>query len=547
MASALKFCGRESELERLVTRWRFISDVKNPKPQVVLIKAERGIGKTRLALEFYRWLSENVDAPYIGSWTGYWPDTLTLVDRNLEVNPNPYGCSFHLPIPYLWWGLRAAHIGAENAVGGDAIATFDRYLAPHLVALLTRARMKDRVWEVFKAWAEVGLDLASSALKVDDIVAVGQGLFKTALIVSGGLSANAVNDAMQIPDSRAETVLSDLEKIFNPEAITYASTPGVIFIDDAQFAVKDAALPSFIERLLYTAVNQQWPVMVLFTHWKTELSSELTVAQSSFTSILHHIREGRPTDIGPAASLPGGYLTTDENFEVIDLRPITDLSAALNEKLPGLKKEQSEKILEHTGGNPRFLEQVIAFLQENENYFENFDTSQPMTIEGLEATLKQTASSELFKIVYTRLHNAPQDIQEAICIASLQGMRFETDIVDAVARVHLGHDVRKSLRKAEHAYGLLAFANFPTDQAIGEFPERLFYQVAQKRLVSLGSLQPESTLQSTFRRIITSMVEDPDHARRASSTSLGMLYGIAANLFEHSEETHERLTAKSSW
>jgi hypothetical protein len=30
-------------------------------PQVVVIKAERGRGKTRLALEFYRWLNESVD------------------------------------------------------------------------------------------------------------------------------------------------------------------------------------------------------------------------------------------------------------------------------------------------------------------------------------------------------------------------------------------------------------------------------------------------------------------------------------------------------
>jgi hypothetical protein len=36
-------------------------DVQGPSPQVVVIKAERGLGKTRLALEFYRWLNESVD------------------------------------------------------------------------------------------------------------------------------------------------------------------------------------------------------------------------------------------------------------------------------------------------------------------------------------------------------------------------------------------------------------------------------------------------------------------------------------------------------
>jgi predicted ATPase len=61
MTSILTFCGRNSELESIVARWRLACDVENPCAQVVLIKAERGLGKTRLVLEFYRWLSESVD------------------------------------------------------------------------------------------------------------------------------------------------------------------------------------------------------------------------------------------------------------------------------------------------------------------------------------------------------------------------------------------------------------------------------------------------------------------------------------------------------
>jgi len=67
----LSFSGRASELETLIARWRMACNIESPIPQVVLLKAERGLGKTRLALEFYRWLNENVDG-----WLTkrYWPD-----------------------------------------------------------------------------------------------------------------------------------------------------------------------------------------------------------------------------------------------------------------------------------------------------------------------------------------------------------------------------------------------------------------------------------------------------------------------------------------
>ena len=67
--------------------------------------------------------------------------TWDIVDRNLDVNPDPSKCKLSdVPIPYLWWGLRAADVGAENGVAADAIATYDRFLAPHLAAMFLKVR-----------------------------------------------------------------------------------------------------------------------------------------------------------------------------------------------------------------------------------------------------------------------------------------------------------------------------------------------------------------------------------------------------------------------
>ena len=174
-----------------------------------------------------------------------------------------------------------------------------------------------------------------------------------------------------------------------------------------QHAHVDAALPGFTERLIHLAVTQRWPVLILVTHTKAELAPTLMTSERSFAGVLAHAREGLTSDPGPAAGLPGGYLT-NESFAEIDLRPIADLSTALREELPGLISVQSAAILEHIGGNPRFLEQVIAFLRENENYFEDFNFCGPLTPVGLDEILKETRSQEIFKIVLRRLRNAPE-------------------------------------------------------------------------------------------------------------------------------------------
>ena len=540
--SSLKFCGRTSEIEALIARWRLASDIAHPRTQVVIIKSERGLGKTRLALEFYKWLSEHVDGWLTKT---YWPDALEIVDKNLEVNPDPHNCKFEVPIPYLWWGLRVADRGAENGVTGDAIATYDRYLAPHLVALLVQTEKAAVGWSLAKAWADVGLDLGASAVHVDAILSVGRGLVRTAQIVLGAVNETARQEAMERSISRADTVLSDLEKVFKPKTITYAKAPGVIFLDDAQFLDEDAALPTFVERLLHNSVVQRWPLLILVTHWKAELSPELAKTEYSFAGILRHARRGSPTENGPAAGLPGGYLT-DDHFAEIDLNPVADLSGALRDKLPGLTQEQSTAILAQMGGNPRFLEQVIAFLVENENFFEDLKPDGRLTPDGLEQTLKETHSQDIFKVVLRRLRGAPEDVQEAICLASLQGIRFVNDLVDTLGRSRLGRAVREPLRKGEDPYCMLVGTKSIGTEPLGQFAERLFHQVAQQRRQGLKSLGGEPALQNSFKETIVELVLDPGYPKTASTEGQALVCGIAAGLFERSSNPRERSVAQKA-
>lgn len=530
----LFFCGRQAELEAIRKRWLMASDITNPKPQFVLLKAERGLGKTRTAAEFYRWLSSGQN-----SGRGYWPESVGVSTGNLDVNPDPYECRYSTEIPFLWWGLRASDPGSQDSVAGDAIATYDRFLAPHLAALLARARTQGSTWDLTKAWASVGLDLAANSLDVDTILTIGKGFLETARVLTSRLAEDALTDAVARPMARSAAVLSDMTKVLNPASPSFGGIPAVVLIDDAQFAHADASLPAFLERLIHTAFHEKWPILVIATHWKAELHPSLVTSERSVAGILRHVRFGETVACGPAAGLPGGYLGS-ESYAEIELEPVPDLSPALRQKLPGIDSAQATAILEHMGGNPRYLEQVIAFLLENESAFVDLDATKALTAEGLTEALEATRSQEIFRIVLRRIRRAPLHVQEAVCVASLQGMRFAMSVIDGVAARVLGRSIHESLSVAEDPYAIVVREG----KALARFPESLFYQAACHRRQSLQVSGGTSAMEACFREMVLTICDDEEALRGDTDESKALIYVTAADLFEKSADVSERVIAR---
>lgn len=441
--------------------------------------------------------------------------------------------------------MRAADVGAENGVAADAITTYDRFLAPHLAALFLKSEMVHHGWSLAKAMASVGVDFAASALSIDKLVSVGKGIFRTAEILLGAANKQTLNEAIDRSFSRSDSVLDDLRREFKPGTLTCAKVARVILIDDAQFIDEDPALPSFVERLMYRSLVERWPLLILITHWRKELSPELADSASSFAGILKHAREGLPTELSPVYCFPGGYLSAD-HFTEIDLKPIADLAVPLRETLPGLTPEQSTAILDETGGNPRFLEQVILFLVEHIGLFEDFDPSRSLTPEGFQEMLGEIGHRSIVDIALRRLQKAPLDVQEAICLASMQGMRFANDFVDQLSQDILGRAVRESLGKAEDPYSMLVGTNTRKGQSVGQFAERLFHQVAQEHRQSLKSLGGERALQTALEKKVRKVVAEGDPATSDVPEALAIVCRIAVSLFEHSAMSEERAVAQKA-
>ncbi len=537
----MKFCGREKELALLEEKWRLVSDVSDPKPQVVVVKAERGVGKTRLALEFFQKLSRE-------SSSEYWLEDLEHIDDTTVVNPEPADCHYDDEIPFLWWGLRPVERSATAQARGDAIAAVDRILAPHLAILSVKSAVIQGLRDAGVALVKAGASMTPYEL-VNQLASFGMAIIETGQAAFGASKSASRKEAVRKPVSRALSILDELEKLFSPDRVTYAKTPGVILIDDAQFAHTDAALPSFLETLLHRAMTQNWPVMILVTHWRAELSPEKMPAANSFFGIVHHSRHGNADDHGPAASLPGGFLH-DDRYAEVDLQKIDlsehadDLTNAVAERLPGLSASQSQALLERTDGNPRYLEQVIKYAEIKKSFFESKSLEKPLTDTGLAALLDASASREIFDIVKLRLMEAPVGVQEAVCLASLQGMRFASDIVDSIATAKLGGSRRQDIAEAENPYSFVSRTGRASQQAIGQFVEGLFLQVAEDLRPDLETLPDEDQLQLSFREVLAELLRDDAALERMDPDSRVLASQLAVDAFETSDEPEKRTIAQ---
>lgn len=537
--NTLKFTERESEIDEIKSRWRLASNIKDPNPQIMLIKGGRGVGKTRLAIEFYRWLSENIDVQ--SGPSGYWPDAMAIYRNAIDVNPLPSECDLGVSIPFLWWGL---HVSA------DSIASSDRYLDPHLAKLFASSIVKrkgiDIAYAIGRLAFDVGLHFFEDAAYVSLAKRLAGGAKEGVAIIRGGMGEVSTEKALKVPQNRANSIIQKLESVFDPRR-DYAGVPGAILIDDAQDAdpKKDPAVLSFAEQLFHKAMTQKWPMLILITHWNWTLSSEVTPQEDSFAGLLRHCRHGDPSENGPAAGLPGGFLN-ESNFSELELGSLADLSDALREQLPGLTDEQSSSMLKATDGNPRYLEQVILYALGHKGHFEDHDTNKSLNLDGFRKVLNATRNTEIFEVVRERLIDAPVDVQEAICLASLQGERFAIDLVDAVAQVQIAKDVRKSLEKAEDHYAWVDGTKRQEDDNIGTFVDRLSHQVAEDVRPHVKSLGTESKLQVAFKDTIRGLVHDEEFANSGRPETQLIAYGIAADLFEKSSDPNERRAAQQA-
>ena len=178
--------GRAVRHHSTAARSRFGGRPIAAKPQIVLLSGERGVGRTRLAMEFYRWLSEEIDAR---EPSGYWPDAAEFSKNEIIVNPPTRLCKFKNDIPYLWWGLH---------VRRDGIATFDDYLAPHMARLLLSTIRREAALKTVGVFAKFIADIGTSGL-ASLTYSILSAMVEESGVIRGASKDASVNAALDAP------------------------------------------------------------------------------------------------------------------------------------------------------------------------------------------------------------------------------------------------------------------------------------------------------------------------------------------------------------
>ena len=301
---------------------------------------------------------------------------------------------------------------------------------------------------------------------------------------------NAFEHASKSERSKqVESIIENLSKVLSPKSKTYAECPAIIFLDDAHWIGSDLGLPEFVSQLMHRAKTESWPLMFIATHWPHEfyLQQEIT---PSYASIIANAQEHK---VEEAYGLTTGYLSAEDHVQ-IELEPVADLRSVLHEHFPGLTNTQLKAILDRSGGNPRFLHQIILYLSENEGLFVDHDISKPLDDGSLEELLRDVRDVE--KIIGTRLAGLPEPIQEALCIAARIGVRFSNSTFDRFFQLHLSRRPEDELDQAERPY---CFVQTDSSGIETEFVEPVARAAAEKRRRNVRSVSNDEDLLNSLK------------------------------------------------
>jgi tetratricopeptide (TPR) repeat protein len=522
------FCPRIAEMRVLQSAFERVASGTSG-PELIVIVAESGLGKTRLVQEFFGWLSTHKDG--VGA-KGYWPDALTRQNNNLVINPRPQDCIAANPMPFLWWGIRLADPGRRNeAVAVSATSAFIDSLEPHLEpmyrARLSR-RMPAKIGEVLSKGAfDASIDLAGDALST---VLPGIGVLKTVvekafevthILKEWRAGARKSLDRGEILDERRKSLLdaliNDLSELLSARGDDPA-IPTVLVIDDAHFARHDPVTLNFVSRLLTRAQEDKWPILVLATHWDADWSRDAASPTGTFHSVVQTV-----------------WIPKLPDWRPFMLGKVEDLSVCLAAALPGLAPEQIAAVLEKVDGNPRLLDEVIRWLSRSPKYFEGRDTRQALSPQGL-AEMRDRAFS-LHELVEERLKAAPREVQAALGVSAAQGIRFlalltadvcgALNLADAERGIELGIDPHR-------------FAVRVRGAAL-EFAQRVFHEVASGILADVAD--PGKARWALAAAVRKRFQED---AAAHGDAERDVLLAVAADLFEHDDEPADRAVARKA-
>ena len=477
------FVGRDQELAQIKAAWH---QAKSREPQVVSLVAESGLGKTRLVQEFFAWLSTTQDGE---ADKGYWPDELTRVHNRrarrelLTLNPDPADCARDgRSIPFFWWAIQLPDCQDDPNRVVTSLSQYEYRLKLHLLAYLNAVRVAELKREHAKSGGgtafDLGLNVAGEILPQVILSAIPGGSLAFTLLSSmidmgkwGYETAKRQQDinamgAPLAPDEAlaekrhdiTQTILANLNTVCNAPPEPLEPVPLVLVIDDAQWIAGDLSLCKLVSDLLALAGEHRWPLLLIVTSWETEWHAATPIDWTTD-------RRGSIRDI---------FMHPQVKLQEVRLQPIAEFDTIVGAAFPGLLPEQRKMVVDKAEGNALCLYDILHHMGERQQFFIDRNPHNALTSEGAES-LRAAAFED---IIWARINSAPEHVQTALGLASLQGMRFSERLVTTAAQQLALARAEEGLAEGEKPYAFVARQNSDA----GEFRARYYQRIAQENL-----------------------------------------------------------------
>jgi hypothetical protein len=457
------FYGRAAELAQLQTLFEQAA-TPGAGPRMVTLVAHTGVGKTRLAHEFYRWLSNHP------KWDAadYWPDDLGSDKDTLRSNPELPANHLGKPL-FLWWGMRAANTTDRNHADESAIS---REASALLYLQEMNARAGHTVVDAALTRAgDIALSSMASGLSSFSQWALGQ-ISQNKVRAPGSLGKKAQED-----EQLATRLINALTPFF-----VMRKLPVVVFVDDAQWI--DTGSLDFLTRLWDAARRNNWPLLVLATHWETEWNQNLR-------------KQGEERAATLARFYGEGAGQVDDRASTLLLvnSPPVDLAAWVRAELPGLTPKQVDLLVDKAGANFLQLTQNVRSLQINPQYYFVGATAKGALTPAGERHVDNFKAEPVARATQM-FQQLSTDVQSALGWSSYFGQRFLRDVAAAFAiRMSVKMAVKTetepdvALGKAVHPLAILAQASTAA-ASLTEFRQGAFHHAAQEHISELfGDIQ----------------------------------------------------------
>ena len=464
MPTSTGFYGRETEIawlrgmfEQCAARnadGKFIGG-----PRMAFVIAESGIGKSRLVQELCLQLTSDAiwDPPTID----YWPDAFLEVGAQLRTVPDMKGHVPKGPPRFAWLGARWQTTEVRNVQERRSILPSLRssvmvhaeILKSHgsawddATARIVNSVKRDGVGETVSAIADL-----SSVPFVGLLMKLAKG------------TKDLVQDRMAGPRNfeqvEAEELKSEVDEVLDCMRLLLhnkSAVPTVLWLDDAQWI--DAETTKFVDKLWAEAQRQQWPLLIVVTHWE---------------------REWRELAHAPSDSNEQSQLRAFEGTHGVDCLHLTkagsiELDLCLSQRLPGLTASQRTLLVEKAAGNFLTMIENIAELRSEPMWFANERFDGVLTTAAVDHISKFETDRE--RRVRQRFQAFTAEVKKVLGWSTQLGVRFLSEVVAEFVGENLKHPDPAAL--LEQCVDPLVVLGKPS-ALTREFRDKVFHQVASE-------------------------------------------------------------------